>query len=111
MIPQIYDCLNSCNLFAEKKCPQQQLREGRRMPRLLVGDECDGIRFKCLAKRPSRDAPTFGRRDSLEKVFLFPQISAVEDIEKICGSQCCTSEILSSNHAENVLECLRQIDH
>jgi hypothetical protein len=35
------------------------------MPRLLVGDECDGIRFKCLAKRPSRDAPTFGRRDSL----------------------------------------------
>jgi hypothetical protein len=31
------------------------------MPRLLVGDECDGIRFKYLAKPPSRDAPTFGR--------------------------------------------------
>jgi len=37
------------------------------MPRLLVGDECDGIRFKYLAKPPSRDAPTFGRRDSLLK--------------------------------------------
>jgi hypothetical protein len=36
------------------------------MPRLLVGDECDGIRFKYLAKPPSRDAPTFGRRDSLD---------------------------------------------
>ena len=35
------------------------------MPRLLVGDECDGIRFKYLAKPPSRDAPTFGRRGSL----------------------------------------------
>jgi hypothetical protein len=72
MIQQIYDCLNSCNLFAEKKCPQQQL---------------------------------------LEKLCLFPQISVVEDIEKICRSQCCTSEVLSSDHAENVLECLRQIDH
>jgi hypothetical protein len=38
------------------------------MPRLLVGDECDGIRFKRLAQRPSRDAPTFGRRDSLQGV-------------------------------------------
>ncbi len=72
MVRKFYKCLNSCNLFAEKKCPQQQL---------------------------------------LEKVFLFPQISAVEDIEKICKSQCCTSEILSSDHAENVLESLRQIDH
>ena len=42
------------------------LREGRRMPRLLVGDECDGIRFKYLAKPPSRDAPTFSRRDPLD---------------------------------------------
>jgi hypothetical protein len=40
------------------------------MPRLLVGDECDGIRFKYLAKPPSRDAPTFGRRDSLLDVIL-----------------------------------------
>ena len=72
MIRQIYDCLNSCDLFAEKKCPQQQL---------------------------------------LEKLCLFPQISAVEDIKKICRSQCCTREVLSSEHAENVLEYLRQIDH
>ncbi len=72
MIRQIYDRLNSCNLFAEKKCPQQQL---------------------------------------LEKLCLFPQILAVEDIKKICRSQCCTSEVLSSDRAENVLEYLRQIDH
>ncbi len=72
MIRQIYDCLNSCDLFAEKKCPQQQL---------------------------------------LEKLCLFPQISAVEDIEKICRSQCCTSEVFSSDHAENVLESLRGFEH
>ncbi len=72
ILRQIYNCLNSCGLFAEQKCPQQQL---------------------------------------LEKLFLFPQISVVEDIEKICKSQCCASEILSSDHAENVLESLRQIDH
>ena len=72
ILRQIYNCLNSCGLFAEQKCPQQQL---------------------------------------LEKLFLFPQISVVEDIKKICKSQCCASEILSSDHAENVLEALRQIDH
>ncbi|PNV85551.1 MAG: hypothetical protein C0610_11250 [Desulfobacteraceae bacterium] len=72
MVRKFYKCLNSCNLFAEQKCPQQQL---------------------------------------LEKLFLFPQITVVEDLERICKSQCCTSEILSSDHAENVLESLRQIDH
>jgi hypothetical protein len=71
MLQQIYDCLTSCNLFAEKKCPQQQL---------------------------------------LEKLCLLPQMSSVEDIKKICRSQCCTSEVLSSDRAENVLKCLRQID-
>ena len=69
---QFYERLNSCNLFAEQKCPQQQL---------------------------------------LEKLFLFPQISVAEDIERICKSQCCASEILSSGRAEEVLESLRQIDH
>ncbi len=51
------------------------LREGRRMPRLLVGDECDGTRFKYLEKRPSRDAPTFGRRDSLFHIYHFNKLS------------------------------------
>jgi hypothetical protein len=72
MIQQFYKCLNSCNLFAEQKCPQQQL---------------------------------------LEKLLLFPQIAVAVDIERICKSQCCASEILSSDHAEKVLESLRQIDH
>jgi hypothetical protein len=40
------------------------------MPRLLVGDECDGIRFKYLAKPPSRDAPTFGRSPTIGVIVL-----------------------------------------
>lgn len=72
MIEQFYKCLNSCNLFAEQKCPQQQL---------------------------------------LEKLFLFPQIAVAVDIERVCKSQCCASEILSSDYAEKVLESLRQVEH
>ena len=53
------------------------------MPRLLVGDECDGIRFKYLAKPPSRDAPTFGRRDSLESYLLKRSVMVARKIEWI----------------------------
>ena len=60
------DCSEYVNrLVLSTKPISDGLREGRRIPRLLVGDECDGIRFKYLAKPPSRDAPTFGRRESL----------------------------------------------
>ena len=65
----LYQCLNSCELFAEKKCPHQQL---------------------------------------LEKLCLIPQLSTVEEIEKICKSQCCTNEVLCSDHPEKVLESLQQ---
>ena len=68
----LYQCLNSCELFAEKKCPHQQL---------------------------------------LEKLCLIPQLSTVEEIEKICKSQCCTNEVLCSDSAENVLASLRQPEH
>jgi hypothetical protein len=44
----------------------------------------------------------------IEKLYLFPQLSTIEEIEKICRSQCCTRESLSSDHAERVLARLRQ---
>jgi hypothetical protein len=44
----------------------------------------------------------------IEKLYLFPQLSTIEEIEKICRSQCCTRENLSSDHAEKVLARLRQ---
>ena len=43
----------------------------------------------------------------VEKLCLFPQISAIEDIEKICRSQCCTKEGLCSDNAERIITSLR----
>jgi hypothetical protein len=48
------------------------------------------------------------QQKQIEKLFLFPQLSTVEDIEKICRSQCCNSESLPSDHAEKVLARLRE---
>jgi hypothetical protein len=48
------------------------------------------------------------QQQQIEKLYLFPQISTIEEIEKICRSQCCTKESLSSDHAEKVLAHLRQ---
>jgi hypothetical protein len=47
-------------------------------------------------------------QQQIEKLYLFPQISTIEEIEKICRSQCCIKESLSSDHAEKVLAYLRQ---
>lgn len=47
-------------------------------------------------------------QQQIEKLLLFPQVSTIEDIEKICRSGCCAKEGLSSDHAEKVLAHLRQ---
>lgn len=44
----------------------------------------------------------------VEKLYLFPKLSTTKEIEKICRSQCCTCESLSSDHAEMILARLRQ---
>ncbi len=48
------------------------------------------------------------QQQQIEKLYLFPQLSTIEEIEKICRSQCCTKEALCSDHAEKVLAHLRQ---
>jgi hypothetical protein len=48
------------------------------------------------------------QQKEIEKLYLFPQLSTIEEIEKICRSQCCTKEALSSDHADKVLSLLRQ---
>ena len=47
-------------------------------------------------------------QQQIEKLLLFPQISTIEDIEKICRSDCCIKEGLSSDYAEKVLALLTQ---
>jgi hypothetical protein len=48
------------------------------------------------------------QQQQIEKLYLFPQLSTIEDTEKICRSQCCTKVALSLDHAERVLALLRQ---
>jgi hypothetical protein len=48
------------------------------------------------------------QQQQVEKLYLFPQLSTIEEIEKICRSQCCAREALSSDHVEKVLAHLRQ---
>ncbi len=59
------------------------------------------------------ECPYFTKRNCpyqllLEKLCLFPQFSTVEEIETICKSQCCTTEILCSDDAVEVLTRIRQ---
>jgi hypothetical protein len=48
------------------------------------------------------------QQQQIEKLCLFPQLSTIEEIEKICRSQCCAKKGLSSDHAEKVLANLRR---
>ena len=46
----------------------------------------------------------------LEKLILFPQLSTMEDIKRICKNQCCTNNLVCFDQAEKVLSSLNQSD-
>ena len=46
----------------------------------------------------------------IEKLCLFPQLSTVEEIERICNSQCCSTDVLCDENATEILTKLQQAE-
>jgi hypothetical protein len=55
----------------------------------------------------------FARRECpqqqlMEKLCLFPQLSTVEEIERICSGQCCSIDVLCAGNATEILTQIQQ---